>query len=70
MKNIYLIILDGFGLGNDDKGDAISKANKPFLSKIFDQYPLAKFKNRRQGGRASEFSDGGVGSRTHYYWKR
>jgi 2,3-bisphosphoglycerate-independent phosphoglycerate mutase len=35
MKKVILIILDGFGLGQNPKTDAIKQANKPFIDKLF-----------------------------------
>jgi 2,3-bisphosphoglycerate-independent phosphoglycerate mutase len=35
MKKVILIILDGFGLGQNPKTDAIQQAHKPFIDKLF-----------------------------------
>lgn len=35
MKKVILIILDGFGFGQNPKTDAIRQANKPFIDKLF-----------------------------------
>jgi 2,3-bisphosphoglycerate-independent phosphoglycerate mutase len=35
MKKVILIILDGFGLGQNPKTDAIKQANKPFIDILF-----------------------------------
>jgi 2,3-bisphosphoglycerate-independent phosphoglycerate mutase len=35
MQKVILIILDGFGLGQNPKTDAIKQANKPFIDKLF-----------------------------------
>ncbi len=39
MKKIVLIILDGFGLGKGDIGDAIHQSNTPLLDYLYDTYP-------------------------------
>ncbi|MEG0229231.1 MAG: 2,3-bisphosphoglycerate-independent phosphoglycerate mutase, partial [Oscillospiraceae bacterium] len=39
-KPLALIIMDGYGKGNHDKGDAIFAANTPNLDKLFSQNPL------------------------------
>lgn len=38
-SKILLIILDGFGIGNDPTRDAIAQAKKPFISKLFSSSP-------------------------------
>ncbi|MFH2004528.1 MAG: 2,3-bisphosphoglycerate-independent phosphoglycerate mutase [Bacteroidota bacterium] len=35
IQKVILIILDGFGLGQNPKTDAIQQANKPFINKLF-----------------------------------
>jgi len=43
MKNkVILTILDGFGLSNVKKGNAITKANTPNLDRIFANYPFSQ----------------------------
>lgn len=37
MKKVILIILDGFGLSQNSKTDAIQYANKPFIDKLFSE---------------------------------
>ena len=37
MNKVILIILDGFGLGQNPKTDAIQHANKPFIDKLFSE---------------------------------
>lgn len=43
---LYLCILDGFGIGNDPKTDAIQKAiadgKAPFFKELFEKHPYAK----------------------------
>ena len=41
-KPTVLMILDGFGLNNETRANAINKAFKPNLDKIFTTYPLVK----------------------------
>ena len=41
MKKLGLIILDGWGIAPDSKGNAISQANIPFFKKIMNEYPSA-----------------------------
>jgi 2,3-bisphosphoglycerate-independent phosphoglycerate mutase len=42
MKKVILIILDGFGLGQNPKTDAIRQANKPFIDKLFSENKWTK----------------------------
>ena len=42
MKQTMLLIMDGYGLNDDDYGNAIKKANTPNLDKIFKEYPGIK----------------------------
>lgn len=41
MKNnkVILVIMDGWGLGNDKKTDAIQNADTPFVSSLYHKYP-------------------------------
>jgi len=41
-KTTILMILDGYGLTDEQSGNAIAKANTPNLDKIFATYPFAK----------------------------
>lgn len=41
-KPFMLMILDGFGLKDDDYGNAIAAADTPNLDKIFEKYPWTK----------------------------
>jgi 2,3-bisphosphoglycerate-independent phosphoglycerate mutase len=41
MHKLGLIILDGWGIAPDSKGNAISQANIPFFKKLLDEYPSA-----------------------------
>lgn len=38
-KKVTLIILDGWGLGDGSKSDAIAQANTPFMDSLFKNYP-------------------------------
>ncbi len=35
-----LIIMDGYGLGEPSESNAVYLAKKPFLDKLFSQYPI------------------------------
>ena len=59
MNKVYLIILDGFGLGKGDKGDAIAQANAPFLKKLISEHSLAKLKTDGESVGLPSFQTGG-----------
>jgi len=59
MKKVYLIILDGFGFGGHDKGDAIFHAKKPFLDEVFKKYPMSQLKTYGESVGLPEFQTGG-----------
>lgn len=40
-KFVGLIILDGYGLAPDNKGNAVNLAKKPFLDQLFSTYPTS-----------------------------
>lgn len=42
MKKVTLIILDGWGIGDGTKSDAIANANTPFVDSLYKKYPHAK----------------------------
>ena len=42
MKKIILLILDGFGLRNNDNGNAINMANIPNIKKIMEEYEVSE----------------------------
>jgi 2,3-bisphosphoglycerate-independent phosphoglycerate mutase len=42
MNKAILIILDGWGLGNKGKSDAIAQANTPFMDNLYATYPNSK----------------------------
>ena len=43
-NKIGLIILDGWGIGNGSKSDAIAHANTPFMDSLLNNYPNATLK--------------------------
>lgn len=43
-KKVCLLILDGWGIGNGTKSDAIANANVPFYWSLLEKYPHAKLK--------------------------
>ena len=59
MKKVCLIILDGFGLGHHDKGDAIFQAKKTFLQKLFGNQNFAKLKTDGEAVGLPSFQTGG-----------
>lgn len=44
MKKVALLILDGWGLGDGSKSDAIANAKTPFVSSLYKAYPHSKLK--------------------------
>ena len=44
MKKIIMIILDGFGIRNDKKGNAVRLATTPVLDKLYAEFPHASLK--------------------------
>ena len=59
MNKVYLIILDGFGLGKGDPGDAIAQAKAPFLKKLMQEHSLAKLKTDGESVGLPSFQTGG-----------
>ena len=59
MKKVALIILDGFGIGHHDKGDAIFHAKKPFLQKLFASENFARLKTDGEAVGLPSFQTGG-----------
>src|SRR6185295_18939817 len=39
MKKVALLILDGWGIGDKSKSDAISNAHTPFVNSLYSAYP-------------------------------
>ena len=50
-KPTVLMILDGYGLRDEKKGNGIAEANTPVMDKLMAEYPFVK-------GNASGRSDG------------
>ena len=48
MKKIALIILDGFGITGEKKGNAILQSGIPYIRSLFEQYPKALLKTSSQ----------------------
>ena len=44
MKKIALIILDGWGIGDGSRSDAVANANTPFTKSLFGKYPHSVLK--------------------------
>lgn len=44
MKKVALLILDGWGIGDKSKSDAISNANTPFVDSLYSTYPHSTLK--------------------------
>jgi 2,3-bisphosphoglycerate-independent phosphoglycerate mutase len=43
-KKVALIILDGWGIGNGSKSDAIANSRTPFMNSLYEHYPHSKLK--------------------------
>ena len=43
-KLVTLIIMDGFGINDNEKGNAIKAANKPNLDSYIEKYPHSRIK--------------------------
>ncbi len=41
MKKILMVILDGFGMREEEHGNAVKKADMPFFNKLWNEYPHA-----------------------------
>jgi 2,3-bisphosphoglycerate-independent phosphoglycerate mutase len=59
MKKVCLIILDGFGLGGHDAGDAIFHAKKEFLGPLFQSQKFSKLKTDGEAVGLPSFQCGG-----------
>ena len=44
MKKVALLILDGWGIGDRSKSDAIANANTPFMNSLYKKYPHSMLK--------------------------
>ncbi len=58
-KKVYLIILDGYGLGKHDKGDAIFHGKSIFMDRIMKQYGYVQLKTYGTAVGLPEFQTGG-----------
>lgn len=58
-KKVALLILDGWGLGDKSKSDAIFNANTPFFDSCLQQYPSSKINT---SGKAVGLPDGQMGN--------
>ncbi len=58
-KTTLVLVIDGYGLAENGESNAISKANKPNLDKMFAQYPFASGK---ASGLAVGLPDGQMGN--------
>lgn len=59
MKKVCLIVLDGFGIGKGDAGDAIAAADKRFLGPLLDSEPMARLKTDGEAVGLPSFQCGG-----------
>src|SRR3989344_1130792 len=59
MKKVALIILDGWGIGDGSKSDAIACANTPFVDSLYKKYPHSSL--RTSGGNVG-LPDGQMGN--------
>jgi len=65
-KKVALIVLDGFAISKEDKGNAIVAAKTPYLEEIFKEYPKALLKASAEevGLPWGEFGNSEVGHTT------
>ena len=59
MKKVALIILDGWGIGDGSKSDAIANANTPFVDSLYKKYPHSTL---RTSGENVGLPDGQMGN--------
>ncbi len=66
MKKIITIILDGFGIRNEDYGNAIKDANMTFFNSLMEEYPhaLLKASEGAVGLHEGEFGNSETGHQT------
>ena len=65
-KPTVLMILDGYGLRADDKGNAVAEGKTPVMDKLMTECPFVK-ECKRNGSRTSGRTDGKFRSRTFEY---
>jgi 2,3-bisphosphoglycerate-independent phosphoglycerate mutase len=56
---LVLVILDGFGLSDQEQGNAIAQAETPFLDELFARYPWSRLK---ASGEAVGLPEGQIGN--------
>lgn len=63
MKKVLLIILDGFGIRNEEKGNAIKHADMPTFNKLWEEYPhsLLEASGRAVGLTAGQMGNSEIG---------
>ncbi len=59
MKKVYLVILDGFGLAKEGKGNAVTLANTPYLDKLLPAEKISHLKAHGHSVGLPEFQMGG-----------
>ena len=59
MKKVLLVVLDGFGIRKDEKGNAIKAADIPTFNKLWDEYPHSLLE---ASGRAVGLTKGQMGN--------
>ncbi len=59
MKKVALLILDGWGIGDGSKSDAIANANTPFVDSLYKKYPHSTL---RTSGENVGLPDGQMGN--------
>lgn len=59
MKKVALVILDGWGIGDGSKADAIANANTPFVKSLYQKYPHSTL---RTSGEDVGLPDGQMGN--------
>ena len=59
MKKVALLILDGWGIGDGSKSDAIANANTPFVDSLYKNYPHSTL---RTSGENVGLPDGQMGN--------
>ena len=59
MKKVALIILDGWGIGDGSKSDAIANANTPFVNSLYKKHPHSTL---RTSGEDVGLPDGQMGN--------
>ena len=66
-NNIGLIILDGWGIGDKSKSDAIYNSKTPFMDHLLSTYPNARLGT---SGEDVGLPDGQMGNRKNYQGRK